>query len=56
VPLFIAEKLCLIPHVSCLTVGELEGAVTRAEFEIVEAGVFGTPSLPSRFIVAKKTS
>ena len=53
-PLFIAEKLCLMPYVSGLTVCELEGAVTRAEFEIVEAGVFGAPSLPSRFIVGQK--
>lgn len=53
-PLFIAEKLGLIPYVSCLTVCELGGAVTRAEFEIVEAGVFGAPSLPSRFIVGQK--
>ncbi|MDG2320889.1 MAG: hypothetical protein P8L79_11590 [Rhodospirillaceae bacterium] len=43
-----------MPYVSCLTVCELEGAFTRAEFKIIEAGVFGTPSLPSRFIVDQK--
>ena len=53
-PLFITEKLCFMPYVSCLTVCELEGAVTRAEFKIIEAGVFGTPSLPSRVIVGQK--
>jgi SAM-dependent methyltransferase len=49
----VARVLGLAPYVRSMTIAELEGALTRAGFEIVETGVF-PKSPPSRFVVAEK--
>jgi ubiquinone/menaquinone biosynthesis C-methylase UbiE len=50
----IMQRLGFAPYVKCLKVDELEGIITSADFEIVEAGSY-PPSPPSRFIVARKS-
>ena len=41
------------PHVNLFTVEELDQAITRAGFRIVETGLY-PPKTPSRFVVAEK--
>ena len=53
IPLFIAEKLGLVPYVNCLTHGELEKIVSGEIFHLVETTSFEASSM-NRFIVARK--
>lgn len=49
----VLRLLGIAPLVRCLTIAELEDAITGAGFGIVETGVFPA-SPPSRFVVARK--
>ncbi len=53
-PVFVAKLLGIVPPIECFTFDALEGAISRAGFEIGETDVFSASFPPSRFIVAKK--
>lgn len=49
----VARAFGFAPYVRSMRIAEVEGAITRAGFEVVETGVFPV-SPPSRFVVAER--
>jgi ubiquinone/menaquinone biosynthesis C-methylase UbiE len=48
------SSIGIVPHISFFTILELENAITRGNFHIVESDDFHTLSQPNHFIVAQK--